>query len=119
MYAKYESSMCQTCAIPEKCATEAREVFMKCCVDFGEKLSKFDSKTIITALLHDVVEDTDVTPEQLEENVLISWKYILTNWDKLDDYNRGRVKLTEINSNMLNILIKLKEKPINKKPDYN
>ena len=57
----------------------------------------------------------DLTPEQLEENVLISWKYILTNWDKLDDYNRGRVKLTEINSNMLNILIKLKEKPINKK----
>lgn len=56
-----------------------------------------------------------LTEEQLQENVLLSWQYILQNWDKLDDFNKGKVKLTEINSNMLNILQKLKQKPkINK-----
>ena len=52
---------------------------------------------------------------ELDGAVLKSWTYILGNWEKLDDYNRGRIKLSEINSNMVNILLKIKEKPINKK----
>tara|TARA_R110002074_G_scaffold353963_1_gene525741 strand:- start:68 stop:751 length:684 start_codon:yes stop_codon:yes gene_type:complete len=51
----------------------------------------------------------------LDSAVLQSWTYILGNWKKLDDYNRGRIKLNEINSNMVNILLKIKEQPINKK----
>ena len=53
--------------------------------------------------------------EELDDAVLKSWHYILGNWKKLDDYNRGRIKLSEINSNMVNILLKIKEQPINKK----
>ena len=60
-------------------------------------------------------KDNLLENEKLDEMVLLAWKYILTNWEKLDDFNRGRIKLTEIDSNMLNILSKLKEKPINKK----
>ena len=53
--------------------------------------------------------------EELDSAVMKSWIYILGNWSKLDDYNRGRIKLSEINSNMSNILLKIKEQPINKK----
>ena len=60
-------------------------------------------------------KDTKLIGGELEEKVLLAWRYILSNWEKLDDFNRGRIKLTEIDSSMLNILSKLKEKPINKK----
>lgn len=60
-------------------------------------------------------KDNQLENNELEEKVLIGWQYILCNWEKLDDFNRGRIKLTEIDSNMLNILSKLKEQPINKK----
>jgi hypothetical protein len=60
-------------------------------------------------------KDNLLENEKLDEMVLLAWNYILTNWNKLDDFNRGRIKLTEIDSNMLNILSKLKEKPINQK----
>lgn len=57
----------------------------------------------------------NLTKEQLDDNVLLSWEYILKNWDKLDDYNRNRIKLSDINSSLSNILMQLKEQPINKK----
>jgi hypothetical protein len=60
-------------------------------------------------------KNSNLNKEELDENVLLSWEYILNNWDKLDDYNRSRIKLSDINSSMLNILMKLKEQPINKK----
>ena len=60
-------------------------------------------------------KNQSLTETQLDENVILSWQYILTNWDKLDDFHRSKIKLTEINSNMLNILIKLKEQPISNK----
>ncbi len=60
-------------------------------------------------------KDEKLENEELDNKVLLAWEYILLNWDKLDDFNRGRIKLTEIDSNMLNILIKLKEQPTNKK----
>jgi len=60
-------------------------------------------------------KDELLESKELDDKVLLGWKYILCNWEKLDDFNRGRIKLTEIDSNMLNILSKLKEQPINKK----
>ena len=60
-------------------------------------------------------KDSNLENTELDDKVLLGWKYILSNWEKLDDFNRGRIKLTEIDSNMLNILSKLKEQPINKK----
>jgi len=58
---------------------------------------------------------SELTKEQLDANVMLSWEYILKNWDKLDDYNRNRIKLSDINSSLSNILMQLKEQPINKK----
>ena len=73
-------------------------------------------KQIVAFLEKQIIKkDNTLKKEELDEKVLFSWQYILTHWDKLDNYNRGRIKLTEINSNMLNILIKLREQPINHK----
>lgn len=73
-------------------------------------------KSIISYLKKQCIKkNKELNEEQLNDNVLLSWTYVLTNWDRLDDYNRGRLRLNEINSSMLNILSKLKEQPINKK----
>jgi len=60
-------------------------------------------------------KNPQLTPIELDENIILSWEYILKHWDKLDSFNRGRIKLSEINSNLLNILVKLKEQPIDNK----
>lgn len=60
-------------------------------------------------------KNKELNDKELDDNVLLSWEYILKNWNKLDDYNRNRIKLSDINSSLSNILMKLKEQPINKK----
>ena len=79
---------------------------MKSIISFLEKQCKRKNKDL---------SKEDLSKEDLEGNVLLSWKYILANWEKLDDYNRNRIKLSEINSSLSNILMKIKEQPINKK----
>jgi hypothetical protein len=98
------------------------EEYDKFCVEFTGVGCKIDGaqgkslKQIIKFLETQCKKkNKEQSEKELEENVLLGWKYILNNWDKLDDFNQGRLKLTEINSNMLNILVKLKQKPkINK-----
>ena len=73
-------------------------------------------KSIIVFLKKQCVKKTpDLSNEDLDKNVILSWEYILKSWDKLDNYNRNRIKLSDINSSMSNILMKLKEQPISKK----
>ena len=37
-----------------------------------------------------------------------SWRFILNKWDTLDDFHQKQMKLTQINSNLINILNQLK-----------
>ena len=53
--------------------------------------------------------------KEVEDMIFKSWRYILSNWNKLDDFNRNRMKLNEINSSLINILAKQREVPIDKK----
>ena len=39
-----------------------------------------------------------------ESKVEDAWKFILGNWDKLDNFLKGQVKIRQINSNFSNIL---------------
>ena len=39
---------------------------------------------------------------------LDSFKYILGNWNKLDDFTKKQTKLTQISSNLTNIITQLK-----------
>ena len=73
-------------------------------------------KSIIVFLKKQCIKKTpDLSNEDLDKNVILSWEYILKSWEKLDNYNRNRIKLSDINSSMSNILMKLKEQPISKK----
>ncbi len=85
----------------------------------GSKMDGMQGKAMKSIILflnkQCIKKNKDLTEIELEENVLLSWEYILNNWNKLDDFNRNRVKLSDINSSLSNILMKLKEQPINKK----
>lgn len=43
-----------------------------------------------------------------ESGCMGSFEYILSNWDKLDDFTRKQVKLIQISSNLTNIITQLK-----------
>tara|TARA_B110000908_G_C10246951_1_gene449417 strand:+ start:1829 stop:2554 length:726 start_codon:yes stop_codon:yes gene_type:complete len=85
----------------------------------GSKMDGMQGKAMKSIILflkkQCIKKNSELSDEELEENVLLSWEYILNNWNKLDDYNRNRIKLSDINSSLSNILMKLKEQPINKK----
>ena len=53
-------------------------------------------------------ENTLVTQEALENQVLIAWQYILDNWDKITGYYSEQIKLNQIDSNLPNLLMQLK-----------
>lgn len=44
-----------------------------------------------------------------EENILQSWAYILNNWEKLDLFLQEKTRLIDINSNLQNIIAKIKQ----------
>lgn len=46
--------------------------------------------------------------EQDKEAALDNWKLILSNFDKLNDFLRSQTQLTQINKNLVEIIIKLK-----------
>lgn len=102
--------------------TKMIEMYDKFCVEQTGVGCKIDGaqgkslKQIIKFLETQCKKKNELQTEgQLEDNVLLSWEYILGNWDKLDDFHSSKIKLTEINSNMSNILVKIKQKPkINK-----
>jgi hypothetical protein len=43
-----------------------------------------------------------------DEGILNSWRHFLGSWNKLDTYNQGKLKLSEINSDMVNIVNQIK-----------
>lgn len=59
----------------------------------------------------------DLTQESLEENILIAWQYILNNWNKVSGYYAEQIKLNQIDSNLPNILMQLKNNQKNKRDD--
>jgi hypothetical protein len=42
--------------------------------------------------------------DQVRDEILKGWEYILTNWDRLDKFNRERVKLLQISADFNNIV---------------
>lgn len=46
--------------------------------------------------------------DKTDDGILGAWKYILINWTRLDAFHQGKLKLSEINSNMVNIIGQIK-----------
>lgn len=43
-----------------------------------------------------------------DDGILASWEYILNNWQRLEPFYRNRMQITDINSNLTNILNQLR-----------
>lgn len=43
-----------------------------------------------------------------QSELVQAWKYILNKWDNLDEFHKKQMKLTQINSNLINILNQLR-----------
>lgn len=59
----------------------------------------------------------NLTQEALEDNIFVAWQYILKNWDNVKGYYAEQIKLNQIDSNLPNILMQLKNNQKNKRDD--
>ncbi len=46
--------------------------------------------------------------DKTDEGILNSWNHLLASWGKLDNFYQGKLKLVEINSNMVNLINQIK-----------
>jgi len=53
-------------------------------------------------------DDEVLTESDLNEKIQGGWKWILDNWDKLDDFRKQNTKLNQISSDIQNIIVKIK-----------
>jgi hypothetical protein len=51
---------------------------------------------------------TDITEAELKVDVLNAWEYILNNWIQIKGYYAEQIKLSQIDSNLPNILMQLR-----------
>ena len=51
----------------------------------------------------------EITEDDLKADVLNAWDYILNNWNQINGYYAEQVKLSQIDSNLPNILMQLRK----------
>ena len=76
------------------------DTFIKSKLGVGAKIDGQQGKamkSIITYLKTNVKGET-------EKDILTAWQFIFEQWDLLDDFTQKQIKLSQINSNILNIL---------------
>lgn len=49
-----------------------------------------------------------ISNEKTDDGVLISWRWILNKWDKLEPYHRNKMTLSQISSELMNIINQIK-----------
>ena len=90
------------------------DLFCKRVVGVGAKMNQVQGKAlknIIKYLLEQIRQKNgDLLDSEIMEQCTLAWKLILDNWDKIDDFYSKQIKLTQIDSNLPNILIQIKNK---------
>tara|TARA_R110001592_G_scaffold30305_4_gene108791 strand:- start:912 stop:1664 length:753 start_codon:yes stop_codon:yes gene_type:complete len=79
--------------------------FLKTNIGVGVKMNGAEGKAlkqIITYL------KSQVKNKNSQSALVESWRLILDNWNALDDFHKKQMKLTQINSNLVNILNQLR-----------
>jgi len=61
------------------------------------------------------LENAIITQEVLETQVLIAWQFILDNWDRITGYYAEQIKLNQIDSNLPNLLMQIRNYQKNNK----
>jgi len=73
----------------------------------GAKMNGREGKAMKTIIGHLSRQDKILGDRQ---KILDAWNYILLNWDSLTVYHKNRVKLSNIDEDLSNILLQLKQK---------
>lgn len=91
--------------------------FIKEKTDLGAKINAQEGKAmknILAYLKSQVINKGDkLSEKQVEENTLLSWDIILSNWDLLKGWNKENLKLSQIDSNLINIISEIKNNKSN------
>jgi len=83
---------------------ELYDNFIQQKIGVGAKIDGREGQAMKTIIQYITTQSKDKT----DEGVINSWKYILENWGRLPDYYRQKLRLTDINSNLTNILNQFK-----------
>ena len=73
----------------------------------GVKMNGREGKSMNTIIDHLSRQDKIAGDKQ---KIIDAWNYILVNWDSLTTYHKNRVKLSNIDEDLSNILLQLKQK---------
>jgi len=91
---------------------EAYDEFCKTKMDMGAKMNPHQGKAmknIILYLAAQIKNKRGELPEdELKSEILSAWNYILGNWVKINGYYAEQIKLSQIDSNLPNLLIQLR-----------
>ena len=101
---------------------EAYDTFCKTRIGMGAKINAHQGKSMksimeyLTNQVQAKHQDEVISEEAIKENVLVAWQYILNNWSNITGYYAEQIKLNQIDSNLPNLLMQLKNNK-NKKPN--
>jgi hypothetical protein len=92
---------------------EAYDSFCQNRFGMGAKMNSHQGKAmknIIEYLATQVKKKkTDLNSDELQDEVLSAWEYILKNWGVIQGYYAEQIKLSQIDCNLPNILIQLRK----------
>lgn len=98
---------------------EVYDAFIKSKTNMGAKLNAVEGKamkSIIQYLKSQVQAKGELMDENdIESKTLQSWEIILNNWDVLSGWKKENLKLTQIDSNLINIISEIKNNKSNLK----
>lgn len=92
------------------CYQECISLYNKFLIDrtgAGVKMNGREGKSMNTIIDHLSRQDKIAGDKQ---KIIDAWNYILVNWDSLTTYHKNRVKLSNIDEDLSNILLQLKQK---------
>lgn len=100
---------------------ELYDTFCQTRIGMGAKINAHQGKamkSIIDYLTNQVrAKKTDATEDELKNQVLLAWKYVLENWGKITGYYAEQIKLNQIDSNLPNLLMQLKNNSKNNRDE--
>jgi hypothetical protein len=105
----------------EKLYPNMLEVYDEFCLNktgMGAKMNAHQGKSMKSIMEYlanqiKIKRGNEVSEEILKEEILLAWKYILSNWSKINGYYAEQIKLSQIDSNLPNLLIQLRNKKTN------
>ena len=88
------------------------DVFCNKQIGMGAKIDGLQGKSmklIISYLQSQVIKKQgDLSQEDLDHETLKAWEFILSKWNKLNNFYKEQIKLSQINSNLPNILTQIR-----------